>query len=130
MAGTVKGSAGVVTIAGQALGEIRSFSIEESADTIEDTSMGDTSRTYKSSLKGFTASVDALFDEDDVGQAEFTIGSSVACVFRSEGTGSGLMERSGTGIVTGITINQAYDGLVETSFTLQGTGALDITAQS
>tara|TARA_S200002703_G_scaffold78217_2_gene67353 strand:- start:2107 stop:2499 length:393 start_codon:yes stop_codon:yes gene_type:complete len=129
MAGTVKGSAGVVTIAGQALGEIRSFSIEESADTIEDTSMGDTHKSYLSSLKGFTASIDALFDEDDVGQAELTIGTSVACIFRSEGTGSDLMERSGTGIVTGITINQAYDGLVETSFTLQGTGSLDRTDQ-
>jgi predicted secreted protein len=130
MAGTVKGSAGIVTIAGQTLGEIRSFTIEETADTIEDTSMGDTHKSYKDSLKGFTASIDALFDEDDVGQAEFTIGASVACVFRSEGEGSGLMERSGTGIVTGISINQSYDGLVETSFTLQGTGELSITAQS
>jgi predicted secreted protein len=129
MAGTVKGSAGVVTIAGQTLGEIRSFTIEESADTIEDTSMGDTHKSYLSSLKGFTASIDALFDEDDVGQAEFTIGTSVACVFRSEGTGTGKMERSGTGIVTGISINQSYDGLVETSFTLQGTGELSITEQ-
>lgn len=130
MAGTVTGSAGIVTIAGQTLGEIRSFTIEETADTIDDTSMGDTHRSYKSSLKSFTASIDALFDEDDVGQAEFTIGASVACVFRSEGTGSGLMERSGTGIVTGISINQSYDGLVETSFTLQGTGQLSTTEQA
>jgi hypothetical protein len=40
------------------------------------------------------------------------------------------MERSGTGIVTGVSINQSYDGLVETSFTLQGTGALAIADQS
>ena len=127
---TYKGSDGVVTIGGTAVGEIRSFSVEESADTIEDTAMGDSSRSYKSSLKSFSASIDALFDNDDSGQDALTIGSEVACIFRSQGTGSTNMERSGTGIVTGITINQAYDGLVETSFTLQGTGALDITAQS
>jgi hypothetical protein len=112
---TYKGSDGVVTIGGTAVGEIRSFSVEESADTIEDTAMGDTSRSYKSSLKSFSASIDALFDNDDSGQDALTIGSEVACIFRSQGTGS---------------INQSYDGLVETSFTLQGTGALSIADQS
>ena len=127
---TYKGSDGVVTIGGTAVGEIRSFSVEESADTIEDTAMGDTSRSYKSSLKSFSASIDALFDNDDSGQDALTIGSEVACIFRSQGTGSTNMERSGTGIVTGVSINQSYDGLVETSFTLQGTGALAIADQS
>jgi hypothetical protein len=127
---TYKGSDGVVTIGGTAVGEIRSFSVEESADTIEDTAMGDTSRSYKSSLKSFSASIDALFDNDDSGQDALTIGSEVACIFRSQGTGSTNMERSGTGIVTGVSINQSYDGLVETSFTLQGTGALNIDDQS
>jgi hypothetical protein len=127
---TYKGSDGVVTIGGTAVGEIRSFSVEESADTIEDTAMGDTSRSYKSSLKSFSASIDALFDNDDSGQDALTIGSEVACIFRSQGTGSTNMERSGTGIVTGVSINQSYDGLVETSFTLQGTGALSIADQS
>jgi hypothetical protein len=127
---TYKGSDGVVTIGGTAVGEIRSFSVEESADTIEDTAMGDSSRSYKSSLKSFSASIDALFDNDDSGQDALTIGSEVACIFRSQGTGSTNMERSGTGIVTGVSINQSYDGLVETSFTLQGTGALSIADQS
>lgn len=127
---TYKGSDGVVTIGGTTVGEIRSFSVEESADTIEDTAMGDSSRTYKSSLKSFTASIDALFDNDDGGQDALSIGAEVACIFRSQGTGSTNMERSGTGIVTGVSINQSYDGLVETSFTLQGTGALAIADQS
>tara|TARA_A100001015_G_C14922258_1_gene684808 strand:- start:500 stop:886 length:387 start_codon:yes stop_codon:yes gene_type:complete len=126
---TFKGSAGKVTIGGSIVGEIRSFSIEESADTIEDTVMGDASKSFKSSLKSFTASIDALFDNDDAGQDALTIGAEVAAVFRSAGDGTGEMERSGTGIVTGITINQSYDGLVETSFTLQGTGDLAIADQ-
>lgn len=126
---TFKGSAGKVTIGGSIVGEVRSFSIEESADTIEDTVMGDASKSFKSSLKSFTASIDALFDNDDAGQDALTIGAEVAAVFRSAGDGTGEMERSGTGIVTGITINQSYDGLVETSFTLQGTGDLAIADQ-
>jgi hypothetical protein len=123
---TFKGSEGVVKVGGNAIAEIRSFSIEESADTIEDTAMGDTSRTYKSSLKSFTASIDALFDDTDTnGQVAMTIGSELAFEFQPEGSApSSDYELAGTGIVTGISQSQSYDSLVEVSFTIQGTGAL------
>jgi len=49
---TFKGSEGTVKVgtigSNVAVAEIRSYSIEESADTLEDTSMGDSARTYKS----------------------------------------------------------------------------------
>ena len=125
---TFKGSDGVVKAGASgsenASGEIRSFSIEESADTIEDTAMGDTSRTYKDSLKTFTASIDALFDDTDTAQTAMTIGSSLSFLFQPEGSTSGDYQLSGTGIVTGISQSQAYDGLVEVSFSVQGSGAL------
>ena len=125
---TFKGSDGVVKAGASgsenAIGEIRSFSIEESADTIEDTAMGDTSRTYKDSLKTFTASIDALFDDTDTAQTAMTIGSSLSFLFQPEGSTSGDYQLSGTGIVTGISQSQAYDGLVEVSFSVQGSGAL------
>ena len=50
---THKGSEGTVKVGSNAVAEIRSYSIEESADTLEDTSMGDAARTYKSSLTSF-----------------------------------------------------------------------------
>ena len=50
---TFKGSDGVVKAGGNAIAEIRTFSVEQTADTIEDTKMGDTARTYKSSLTTF-----------------------------------------------------------------------------
>ena len=125
---TFKGSDGVVKARASgsenAIAEIRSFSIEESADTIEDTAMGDTSRTYKDSLKGFTASIDALFDDTDTAQTAMTVGSSLSFLFQPEGSTSGDYQLSGTGIVTGISQSQSYDGLVEVSFTIQGSGAL------
>ena len=48
---THKGSEGTVKVGSNAVAEIRSYSIEESADTLEDTSMGDSARTYKPSLQ-------------------------------------------------------------------------------
>jgi predicted secreted protein len=123
---TFKGKDGVVKVGSNAIGEIRNFSVEETADTIEDTSMGDTARTYKDSLTQFTASIDALFDDGDTAQTALTIGSSATFSFLPEGDSSGKYSLSGSGIVTGISRSQSYDGLVEISFSLQGSGALTI----
>jgi predicted secreted protein len=119
------GSEGTVHVGTSAIAEIRSYSVSETADTIEDTSMGDTSRTYKSSLKSFTGSVDVYWDETDTtGQGALTVGSEVTIKFYPEGTTSGDTYYSGSAIVTGLTINGSFDGMVEASINVQGTGAL------
>tara|TARA_R100001510_G_C7506096_1_gene107710 strand:+ start:88 stop:474 length:387 start_codon:yes stop_codon:yes gene_type:complete len=123
---TFSGSAGVVKAGGNAIGEIRSFTVDQTGDTVEDTAMGDAARSYKATLNTFTASVDALFDDTDTAQTAMTIGASLAFLFQPEGSGSGAYQLSGTGLVTGISQTQSFDGLVERSFTVQGTGALTI----
>jgi len=125
---THAGSEGTVKSGANDIAEIRSFSLEESADTIEDTSMGDTSRTYLTGLKTFSGSVDVFWDETDTnGQVSFSVGSSVTLAVYPEGDTSGDTYYSGTAIVTGRTITSSFDGMVEASFTLQGTGALTAT---
>ena len=122
---THTGSEGTVKVGSNAIAEIRSFSIEESADTLEDTTMGDTARTYKSSLTTYTGSVDVLWDETDTtGQGALTIGAEVTLNLYPEGDTSGDTYYTGTAIVTGRTINSTYDGLVEMSISVQGNGAL------
>ena len=123
---TFSGSAGVVKAGGNAIGEIRSFTVDQTGDTVEDTAMGDSTRSFKATLNTFTASIDALFDDTDTAQTAMTIGSSLAFLFQPEGSGSGAFQLSGSGIVTGISQTQSFDGLVERSFTVQGTGALTI----
>lgn len=123
---TFKGSDGVVKAGSNAIGEIKNFTVEESADVLEDTSMGDTAKTYKSSLTSFTASVEGLFDDTDTAQTAMTIGSELTFTFLPEGDTTGDYSLSGSGIVTGISRSQAHDGLVEISFSVQGSGALTI----
>ena len=123
---TFSGSAGVVKAGGAVIGEIRSFTVDQTGDTVEDTAMGDAARSYKATLNTFTASVDALFDDTDAAQTSMTIGASLAFLFQPEGSGSGAYQLSGTGLITGISQTQSFDGLVERSFTVQGTGALTI----
>lgn len=105
--------------------EIRSYSVEETADTAEDTSMGDSYRTFKTTLKAWSGSVDVFWDElDTTGQGALIVGSEVAVRFMPEGATAGDLYLTGNAIVTGKTITGSFDGMVESTITLQGTGTL------
>tara|TARA_R100000664_G_C2747782_1_gene135274 strand:+ start:1453 stop:1839 length:387 start_codon:yes stop_codon:yes gene_type:complete len=119
-----KGSEGTVHVGTDAVAEIRSYSLDEAADNIEDTSMGDTARTYQVSLTSWSGSVDCFWDETDTAQTALSVGSSVTLKFYPEGTTSGDTYYHGTALVTGKTITGSFDGMVEASISVQGTGAI------
>lgn len=122
---TFTGSDGVILVGTDQVAEVRSYSIDETMDTLEDTAMGDTSRTYKTSLKSFSGSADVFFDDTDTaGQGALTVGSSVTLNVQFEGNTLGDHKLSGTVLITGRTISASYDGMVEASISFQGTGAL------
>lgn len=122
---THTGSEGTVKVGSNAIAEIRSFSIEETADTLDDTTMGTIARTYKSSLTTFTGTVDVLWDETDTtGQGALTIGAAITLNLYPEGDTTGDVYLTGAAIVTGRSVNSTYDGLVEMSISVQGNGAL------
>lgn len=120
-----KGSEGTVKVGANAIAEIRSYSLEESADTLETTTMGDTARTYLPSLSTFSGSVDVYWDETDTtGQGALTIGAEVTLNIYPEGDASSDVYYTGSAIVTGVTRSASFDGMVEASISVQGTGAL------
>lgn len=124
---THKGSEGTVKIGSNAIAEIRTWSINQTADTIEDTTMGDSARTYQSSLNTWDGSVDVFWDETDTtGQGACTIGTSITLNVYPEGATTGDTYFSGTALVTGITRTASFDGMIESSITFKGTGALSI----
>lgn len=122
---THKGSEGVVKVGANTVAEVRTWTIAESADTLQDTTMGDTARTFKSSLTTFTGSLDVFWDEtDSTGQGALTIGAEVTFAVYPEGDASTDTYYTGTAIVTEVSRTASFDGLVEASISLQGTGAL------
>lgn len=125
--GVHKGSEGTVHVGTDAVAEIRSYSVEETADTLETTSMGDAARTHLASLTSFSGSIDVYWDEADTAQTALTVGTSVTIKFYPEGTASSAKYYSGTAIVTGVSRSASFDGLVEASISVQGTGALTLT---
>ena len=128
---TFTGKAGVVQTGSNALAGVRSYSITQTGDTTESTSMGDSAKTFEATLTEFSGSVDLFFDDtDSSGQVSLTIGSSFTLNLAPEGTGSGSYKLSGSAIVTDITRSASHDGLVEMSIAFQGTGALTIGTYS
>ena len=121
---TLVGKDGVVKIGSNAIGEIRTYSIEQSMDVIEDSTIGDTDRTYTSGLKTFTGSMDVYFDDTDTGQLDVQVGDTGTINVQVEGDTTGDHQLSGSILVTGRTITASFDGMVEASISFQGTGAL------
>ena len=123
-----KGSEGTVKVGSNAIAEIRSYSIEETGDTLETSTMGTVARTYVPSLTSWSGSVDVYWDEtDSTGQGALTVGAQVTLNVYPEGADSTDTYYTGTAIVTGVSKNASFDGLVEASISLQGTGALTST---
>jgi len=123
---THTGSEGTIKVASTVVGELRSYTLEQTADTIEDTSMGDTSRSYKSALKGWSGSASLFFDEADAGQLLLVLGTEIALKVYPEGASSGDKYYYGQAIITGSNISASFDGMVEAEVTFTGTGVLTL----
>lgn len=126
---TKTGASGVVKIAASGgsvavVGEVRSFTFDGSADTIEDSVMGDSTRTFKEGLKTNTLSVECYWDEADAQQGILDERAVVDFEVHPTGTGTGESYFTGSGIVTSRSITGSFDGMVEASFSIQCSGAV------
>lgn len=128
------GNAGVVQVdddtgTAQTVAEVRSYSIETTADTIEQTVMGDSTRQYVKGLATFSGTADVYWDPThfttvDANPTVGTVGATNKVVtLRIYPTGSGT-SWSGEVVVTGYTVNGTFDGMIEASISFQGTGSL------
>ena len=127
---THTGSEGLIKVSTTTIGELRSYTLEQTSDTIEDSSMGDASRTYKTGLKGFSGSASLFFDEADAGQLLLVVGGEIAIKVFPEGATVGDKYYEGNAIVTAYNISASFDGLVEAELTFTGTGALTLSTSA
>ena len=121
---THHGKEGIVTAGGTAVGELTSFTIETTGDVVEDTQLSDSTKSFLAGRTSFSGTLEMNYDETDAQQETLTAGSSISFVLLPEGNTAGDQSFTGTGIVTGMSINNAMDAVVSRSVTFQGTGAL------
>ena len=123
---THHGKEGVVKAGGTAVGELTGFTLETTGDVVEDTALTDATKSFLAGRTSFSGSLEMHFDETDSPQTSLIAGASIAFILLPEGNASGDRSFSGTGIVTGMSVNNSMDAVVSRTVTFQGTGALTI----
>ena len=123
---THHGKEGVVTAGGTGIGELTGFTRETSGDVVEDTALTDATKSFVAGRTSFSGTLEMHFDETDSPQTSLTAGSSIAFILLPEGNSSGDRSFTGTGIVTGMSVNNSMDAIISRTVTFQGTGALTI----
>ena len=121
---THHGKEGVVTAGGTGIGELTGFTLETTADVVEDTALTDATKSFVAGRTSFSGTLEMSYDETDSPQQTLTAGSSISFVLLPEGNASGDEKFTGTGIVTGMSVSIPLDGITSRSVTFQGTGAL------
>jgi len=122
---THTGSSGLVKVGTNTIAEVRSFTLDTTAELLEDTTLTDTSKTFQVGKKGATASVECFWDETDTnGQIAIAEGSQVTLYLYPEGADSGDYYFAGTWLVSGNSISTPTDGIIEATFDATLTGAL------
>jgi predicted secreted protein len=133
------GNAGVIKVDGSAVAEIRNYSVEMTADTIETTTMGgaNSGRTYVKGLSTFSGTADVYWDPTHFTTADLdglingAVGASaVSLEIWPEDDSVGNQKWGGDIVITGYSVTASMDGLVEASVSFQGSGQLSYTPAS
>ena len=123
---THHGKEGVVTVGGTGVGELTGFTLETTGDVVEDTALTDSTKSFVAGRTSFSGTLEMHFDETDTPQTSLVAGASLAFILLPEGNASGDRSFTGTGIVTGMSVNNSMDAIISRTVTFQGTGALTI----
>jgi len=137
-----KGVDGVVKIAATGgsvanLAHVTAFTLEETTETLDVTSMGDSHRQILSTFKAFNGTIDGYWDsaQTDLGHdadTDPTIQAGTTIDFElypAGDSGADAIYYSGSGIVTSISRSASFDGAVEFSLAFDGTGNLTYAAE-
>ena len=118
------GKEGVVTAGGTGIGELTGYTLETTADVVEDTQLSDATKSFLAGRTSFSGTLEMSYDETDSPQQTLTVGTEISFVLAPEGDSSGDETFTGSGIVTGMSVNVSLDGITTRSVTFQGTGTL------
>ena len=122
---THTGSSGLIKVGTNTVAEVRSFTLDTTAELLEDTALTDTSKTFQVGKKGATASVECFWDETDTnGQIAIAEGEQVTLYLYPEGATSGDYYFGGTWLITANSVSTPTDGMIEATFSATMTGAL------
>jgi len=127
----IKGHEGSVTVASGAMGNAKAFSLDINQETVDTTDFG--SNGWKESvatLNSWSGSITAIFDASGTAegalQTGLTAGSTVALDLQLGGGTGSYDKYSGSANITSQSVTNDVNGIVEVTFSFEGTGAVTI----
>jgi len=133
---TYAGCEGSLSIDGDSLVELKSYSIDYTINTIDTSTMGTCSRKYAPSIKEWSGSADIFYDVTDAATVTDALtaqdaGTDIPLIaYMTETPTTGDPKITGNIIITGFSINATLDNHVEASISFQGDGALTIGTEA
>jgi len=127
----IKGFDGSVTVASGAMGNAKAWSLDISQETIDVTDFGSNGwKESVSGLKSWSGSITAIFDASGTAEGALQTGltaGSVVALDLQMGDGTGSYDKySGSANITGQSVSNDVNGIVEVTFNFEGTGAITI----
>jgi hypothetical protein len=86
---THHGKEGVVKAGGTGIGELTGFTLETTADVVEDTQLSDSTKSFVTGRTSFSGTLEMSYDETDSPQQTLTAGTSISFVLGAEGDATG-----------------------------------------
>ncbi len=113
---TATGNSGVISFGGTDITELKSWSLEESAEQIDDTAMGDVAKTSKSGLPSANGTIEVHYDEGDAVQESMDAGTEGVLILFPKGNVSTRPRITLTVQITGRSGSGAIDEILPQSF--------------
>ena len=114
---TATGNSGSLSFGGSAITELKSWGLEEAAEQIDDTAMGDSNKTAKSGLPSASGTIEVHYDEADSVQEAMDAGETGALILYPKGNSSNNPRITLTVQITGRSTSGAIDEILPQSFT-------------
>lgn len=122
---TIVGNAGKVKVGSVFSAEVVEFSIEASAQMVEDSELTDAWDTFKAGSKRWKGSATVHYDPTDTnGQEALSEGATITLGLYPAGSGSGSTYYSGTALVESRSVEVKRNGIIERQISFQGSGTL------
>lgn len=118
---TYSGNSGAVYIGATVIAEVRDWSIEQSANRVDSTVMGDDWTSGKITQKSWSGSVNIYYDPSQQG---IELGQLITLNLYPQGRTTGLEYYSGQCHITALNSSASFDGMIEASISVEGNGSL------
>jgi len=120
------GHNGGVSVGANVVAEVKSFSVEETAEPLDATAMGDSTREFLSpNLTQWSGQLEAHYDPGDTnGQGALTVGTTVSLTLFPVQNSTGNEQLAGSAIITSVGQASAVNEVVSRTIQFQGSGVL------